>query len=400
MKETRRGMKRAGNDSVIIIASTAGAILTAAAFFALLQLQLETPTAFTVAAAAAFVAPVRVLHPQRQRQRGPPEPIVLISRSAFLSSDTAAICSTANTSTILIPSEWKPRSRYWIDHDIQGLSRSELADQMGVDIQQEDPSSKHSATTSTDRLEQQQQLQLPSVKMLHKNKLGQVIAVEISSAISESQAQRIQTMAASIRQNHHEKTPRTITLNNRLFQHRSFGEEKGGNDCTYLAPLLQLLTPEIAQTVVSIARLAWEEAGWNLEQHKCKDDPTLTSRYPNPMDLGIRTSEHLSYDGWRSLEAHKDVGSIYTCNVAFKEPDIDYQGGDFFLQTSFLEQVEIKPERLSAIVFLSDTTHGVRPITFGSRMSFVTEFWNHDDAPLGMNRPTPKEWQEFLEKQL
>jgi hypothetical protein len=64
-----------------------------------------------------------------------------------------------------------------------------------------------------------------------------------------------------------------------------------------------------------------------------------------------------------------------------------------------LEQTEVKPKHLSAIVFLSDTTHGVRPITSGSRVSFVTEFWNHDDPPLGMNRPTPNQWEEFLQKQ-
>ena len=109
-------------------------------------------------------------------------------------------------------------------------------------------------------------------------------------------------------------------------------------------------------------------------------------------------AEHLSYDGWRSLEPHKDVGSIYTTNIALKEPE-GYSGGEFFLQTSFLEQIDIKPQRLTAIVFLSDTIHGVRPITSGSRVSFVTEFWEHDDAPLGMNRPTPEEWDEFLAKE-
>jgi hypothetical protein len=212
----------------------------------------------------------------------------------------------------------------------------------------------------------------------HLNRDGKVIAVEVSSVLSEKEANVVQTLAQSIR--YHD------TLGSSQFQHRSFGDEKGGNDCTYLAPLLQAFSPNLVIQIIRAVSLAWETAGWE------------EAGYPNPSSLGIRTSEHLSYSGWRSLEPHKDVGSIYTTMIALKNPT-EYDGGDFFVQNSLFDSTDVKPERLCAIVFLSDTTHGVRPISKGQRETFVTELWDNDDAPLGMNRPTSDEWEAFLTKQ-
>jgi hypothetical protein len=62
------------------------------------------------------------------------------------------------------------------------------------------------------------------------------------------------------------------------------------------------------------------------------------------------------------------------------------------------ESTDVKLSQLSAIVFLSDTTHGVRPLTSGHRETFVTELWVNDDAPFGMTRPTPQEWEAFIAK--
>lgn len=215
----------------------------------------------------------------------------------------------------------------------------------------------------------------PIVVNTHSNKDGDIIAVEISSVLAEKDASTVQALAQSIRDDG--------ALGKSQFQHRSFGEGKGGNDCTYLAPVLQATFPHLALIVVQTATLAWKTAGWDKIGH------------PDPRSLGIRTSEHLSYNGWRSLEAHKDVGSMYTAMIALKDPST-YLGGEFFVQNSLYENTDIKPNRLSAIVFLSNTTHGVRPISDGHRESFVTELWNNDDAPLGMNRPTPEEWEAFL----
>lgn len=300
------------------------------------------------------------------------------SKTLTLLSETASDAAGRSGKSTNNP-KWEPRSRYWKDDDVKGMSPNELAQQMGLDILQDQSNQRYSETTT--------QALSPTLKKLHRNSKDKVVAVEITAALSELQAARIQSMSLSI--GNHDLFSST------QFEHRSFGENKGGNDCTYLAPLLQLLMPEIAEKVVSIAQLAWTEADWG----GADDSDGGNINHPSPTGLGIRTSEHLSYNGWRSLEPHKDDGSIYTCNIALKDPQ-DYQGGDFFLQTSFLEQKEVKPERLSAIVFLSDTTHGVRPIVSGSRESFVTEFWKYDDAPLGMNRPTPDEFEEFTKQNL
>ena len=75
----------------------------------------------------------------------------------------------------------------------------------------------------------------------------------------------------------------------------------------------------------------------------------------------------------------------------------EYEGGEFFLYDSISRQYTfIKPKRLgNAIVFLSETGHGVQPIMSGSnRESFVTELWVNDDSPLGMCRPTTDEWDK------
>jgi hypothetical protein len=215
----------------------------------------------------------------------------------------------------------------------------------------------------------------PVATAMHRDKNGNVVAVEISSALSEWEGASTRVLARDVRKN--------TMIAKTQFVNRSFGQGKGGNDCTYLAPLLQAFLPTVAAKVVDTARLAWKVAGW-------KD-----LDYPDPRSLGIRTSEHLSYNGWRSLEAHKDVGSVYTTMVALVEPQT-YDGGEFFVNNLYFEPTDIKPDRLSAVVFLSDTTHGVRPITKGTRETFVTELWENDDSPLGLNRPTPERWEEYI----
>jgi len=259
---------------------------------------------------------------------------------------------------------WSQRSRFWETQGFSALDVAGFSDYNGI-----------GACGSC-----------PSVVSVHSNTNGEAVAVQVEAALSEEQASRIQALAGWVRQQC-EDNPEIP----RLFQHRSFGESKGGNDCTYLAPLLQIMAPDVAKQVVSIVEMAYERAEWGA----LPSSPKSNNLLPHPKTLGIRTSEHLLYDGWRNLEAHKDIGSVYTIMIALKDPK-DYDGGAFFWNKSFFEQSEARPPRLSAIVFRSDTTHGVRPITCGIRESFVTELWDNDDAPLGMNRPTPEQWEKFL----
>lgn len=87
---------------------------------------------------------------------------------------------------------------------------------------------------------------------------------------------------------------------------------------------------------------------------------------------------------------------MYTFMIALKDPS-DYGGGEFFVHKSIFDATDIQPDRLSAVVFLSDTIHGVRPMTYGMRETFVMELRENDDSPLSLNRPTDEQWGEFLE---
>lgn len=275
--------------------------------------------------------------------------LLALSTEAFIPANVYQ----AGRSDLFLASEF--RSQYWISDDkVKDL-------EILYDIPDD-------ATEVT----KQDEAAMVIRQVIYNNK-NSIVGFEIANAITETDAKAIQTLASNIRS----------SLSSQ-FNHRSFGEGMGGNDVTYLAPILQHHMPRIAKTVVKVAQMAFENAdvGWEIR----------------PDSLGIRTSEHLSYDGWKSLEAHKDVGSVYTVMIALKDPS-DYVGGEFFLQKSFLDQEILKPCQLSAVVFLSDTVHGVQSITGGQRESFVTELWAHDDCPLGMNRPTPDEWDAFLMEQ-
>ena len=262
---------------------------------------------------------------------------------------------------ILSKTDWSPRSRHWVNDD---FFQQESAIQLGTDL---DESLKDidANSASSDAV----------VTSIHRNKDGNAIAVEVASALSEHDVATVRSLSTCIRESHIGKSQ---------FENRSFGDGKGGNDCTYLAPLLQVFRYDVAAKVIDIVRLAWKAGSWE------------DTGYPDPLSLGIRTSEHLSYNGWRSLEAHKDIGSMYTIMVSIAAPK-DYEGGEFFVQNYFYDSTDIKPNRLSAIVFLSDTIHGVRPITSGHRETFVTELWTNDDSPLGMNRPTIEQWENYVD---
>lgn len=263
------------------------------------------------------------------------------------------------------------RSRHWKDSSF--LQNDLLRGKYEEDIQLQ-----HLKPTKIDMEEESQTTTATtaSTTCMHSNKHGNIVAVQLSSAITERQAAITQTLASHIRN--------SKNLHDSQFVHRSFGDGKGGNDCTYLAPIIQAWSPEIAQQIINIAQQAYDAANWK------------EMGYPPPTSLGIRTSEHLSYQGWKSLEGHKDVGSMYTCMIALKDPS-DYGGGEFFVHKGIFDATDIQPDRLSAVVFLSDTIHGVRPITSGMRETFVTELWENDDSPLSLNRPTEEQWGEFLE---
>jgi hypothetical protein len=307
------------------------------------------------------------------------------------SSNTLTTCCATTTES---QESWSPRSLYWANDDF--FQHEEMI-QLGIDLE-----SLSSSPTEELFDDINGSSSLPVATTIHRNKAGSAIAVEIASALTIHHVEKLRTLSKFIARKTKQQQPKGH--NNKLekhLEHRSFGDGKGGNDCTYLAPLLQVVCPDVATRVVEIASLAWSAASWDdpNENNNNSDSNNKNACYychPDPTSLGIRTSEHLSYKGWRSLEAHKDIGSIYTIMISIKDPT-EYQGGEFFINNSLFESTNVKLQQLSAIVFLSDTTiHGVRPITSGHRESFVTELWTNEDSPIGLCRPTVEEWEDYI----
>jgi hypothetical protein len=77
--------------------------------------------------------------------------------------------------------------------------------------------------------------------------------------------------------------------------------------------------------------------------------------------------------------------------VALSEEN-DYDGGYLGLQS---DHALFKVARRSAIVFFSETSNSITPVTGGLRKSLEVEFWEDDDVPLGKIRPSPKEFEAY-----
>jgi hypothetical protein len=274
----------------------------------------------------------------------------------------------------------------------------------------------------------------PRVSKLHRRRDGRVVMAVVENALSEEEADAVLALAQCERQ-----------LVPYSFERRGFEqtEEGGGNDVTYMAGFLQLLAPGVAYRILRTAHLVWNAAGWSedesmglfepvdlmkMDEDEDKDkneedkeeieeeekrgerlaQSTYSTRWwPDPLsESGIRTTEHLSYDTWGGLGYHYDAGSDYTILAALSNPD-DYEGGSFSLcpeneadEDNFdapggpecTDKISVKPNRLAAIVFLSDYMHGVEDITTPGRVMFANELWRYGDTPAMTHRPPPNDF--------
>jgi hypothetical protein len=334
--------------------------------------------------ASSFIPPPSSSSSLSQRRRQPLHYICrhhdTRSSNIYVSSSscdtTAAGPSSSESLSSSSSSSSSSRSQYWINDEI--LKADEIIQLLGI---------VEDSSTCTITEEQQQRQQQPTATTIHRNKSGNAIAVEVTSAITMNNVKNIRALSNGIQEGISSSSSSLDKKKLRQhFKHRGFGEGQGGNDCTYLAPFLQVFCPNVVTSLKDIATLAWKAASWDV-----LDD---NDEHPDPMSLGIRTSEHLSYKGWPSLEAHKDIGSIYTIMISIKDPK-EYDGGEFFIHNSMIESTNVKLDMLSAIVFKSNTIHGVRPIISGHRESFVTELWSNNDSPIGLCRPTEEQWDSF-----
>ena len=202
-----------------------------------------------------------------------------------------------------------------------------------------------------------------------------------------------------------------------FYQERPFGEDVnaetyglykdgGGNHVMYLAGLLQRYLPGIAHSLYTAISMAYDYAGWRHEApgFAARNHPDLlddadyydedTDRVgglPHPMTMGLRTAEYLEYRTTGRLGQHADGESVYTISVAMSNPE-DYEGGYFQLLS---DSVKFKVPRLTGVVFFSEASHGITPITAGQRRVFVMELWPLDPVPFGMSRPS---MQEYLDE--
>jgi len=216
------------------------------------------------------------------------------------------------------------------------------------------------------------------------------VLVHIKHALTEMEVMHIQVLQNCVQK-----------LDPERHEYRPFENNLGGNTVTFLSTVLQMFLPGIASQIYNLAYLAQEEANWTEPgfEENGEENP-LTAYDPRAPDfraLGLRTSEYLSYEGDGQLGLHADSESIYTVLIALSDPE-DYDGGEFEIYWDKLmdpnEKRSLKPEKLSALVFLSEELHGVTHIVSGTRKTFANELWMFPDPTYEMLRPHPREFLE------
>jgi hypothetical protein len=276
--------------------------------------------------------------------------------------------------------EWTPKSRFW--RHLQEKQAGLIISQESEDTEQEedqwdniqhclDEAKKNQASST-------QQNPVPEIVSQVVDPYDHLpILFEIESALTQQQAMDLKDLAICIGK----YVPD-------FYERRTFDAAGGGNDVTFLSPILQLFLPDIASTIQRTAELAYDYDRSNWKDH------SLTP----PGECGLRTSEYLEYRRFKSLGEHEDAGSLYTVIYALSDPS-EYEGGQYFILDSDDTKHFFKPKQYSALVFLSENTHGVTDIASGHRLMFTNEYWILEDPPWpDTNRPANEFMELFVEK--
>jgi len=225
--------------------------------------------------------------------------------------------------------------------------------------------------------------QQPVIVDTVQDKNNRTILVEISNAITPSQAQAVKDLASCTRRYFPSR-----------FDERAFDGTGGGNEVTFINILLQLFLPDLALSMDHVTEMAYNHARWGSS-----GDIDL----PEPSTCGLRTSEYLDYGKFKGLGGHRDTGSLYTVLFALSDPKM-YKGGEYFIRPRVEKMIKsrvyyIKPRQYSVIVFLSDTYHGVTDIESGVREMFTNEYWEYDDPPWHSSlRPEVNDMELYMKK--
>ncbi|KAL7501132.1 hypothetical protein ACHAWT_010883 [Skeletonema menzelii] len=272
--------------------------------------------------------------------------------------------------------KWSPQNKYWV-HILK--EQSGLEDGGGEhfnDIQ----NCMVVKSQNNDDVIPADSIATPKIVDSMTDSQNRTILIEIGNAITPSQVESVKRLAACTRQYFPESR----------FEHRGFDlADGGGNDCTYLNILLQIFLPDVYENVVNITEMAYKKAGWGeqlqlLPRNKC----------------GLRTSEYLNYNEFKHLGGHTDRGSLFTALFALSDIK-SYRGGEFYLLPRDEPNDRLyyfKPRQYSAVVFLSETYHGVTDLE-GPREMFTNEFWVYDDAPWsGSTRAENSHMEVFVQR--
>jgi len=234
----------------------------------------------------------------------------------------------------------------------------------------------------------------------------EVMLVEITDAITPEHAESVKTLAACIR-----RYIPGLTTSRNLYKEFGFEEDKGdaesgdrntmgGNVPTFMAPLISMFLPEVVEGMQEVLEMAYAGAGWTAGTVR---DEILNTKAPDaqpaPADVGIRTSEHLTYGDFPSLGAHTDGSTAYTINFALAGPE-EYEGGEFFIIDNGNRRHVMKPAKYSCIAFLGGHYyHGVLTGTSGGREMFSTEYWAYPDTPFGttLDNASPEHMEAHIE---
>jgi len=160
----------------------------------------------------------------------------------------------------------------------------------------------------------------PTVKLMLPSP-DDPVAVIVENAFNKQEAATLEDLKRCIHKYH-----KRSLLEHRPFAYGIDGQEyKGGNDCTFLGGFLQTFAPGVAAQVKYVGHLAWKAAKWG--EIVVASNKGVEQLYVDPKKTGIRTSGHLSYEGWDELGLHADSGSLYTVLFMLSDP-VDYDGGE------------------------------------------------------------------------
>lgn len=156
---------------------------------------------------------------------------------------------------------------------------------------------------------------------------GLVFLVHIRKAILPIHVKAIQVLASCVR-----ATLPHLYESRPMYQEQNLDEDPGlgGNCPTHLAPLVGIFMPNVMEQMYQNLKFAYDAAEWEeaVNQDRFRQYYGKVSRddaMHAPEHVGVRASEHLTYNDFPALAKHNDGSStVYTMNYAFSD---EYQGG-------------------------------------------------------------------------